>query len=83
MKAYITKYALTAGIIETNQAEEYFSSKTNSLAIVANIGTPSYIFHRTEWQATKELAVARTNIMRHARIEALKKQIDRLERLVF
>jgi hypothetical protein len=80
MKVWITKYALTAGIIETGTAE-----KKSLLpgTITANIGMPSNYFHRTEWQSTRELAVARANIMRDHRIQALKKQIAKLEAMEF
>jgi hypothetical protein len=80
MKAYITKYALTAGIIETNLAE-IINPDNNRLR--ANIGMPTVYFNKTEWQPTRELAVARANIMRENRIQALENQIARLKGLVF
>jgi hypothetical protein len=82
MKAYITKYALTAGIIETDQADEvkHFPFLRR---ISANIGKPTNFFNGTEWQETRELAVARANIMREHRIQALEKQIKKLKAKVF
>jgi hypothetical protein len=80
MKAYITKYALTAGIIETNLAEMV---NVQNHVIRANIGTPSNYFKRTEWQRERESAILRANIMRRQRIDALENQIKRLEGLVF
>ena len=78
MKAYITKYALTAGIIETDQA--FFADRKY---IIASVGLPKAHFSKTEWQPTRELAVARANIMRDQRIQALEKQIEKLKGLVF
>jgi len=80
MKAFITKYALTAGIIETNLAE-IVNSDNNRLR--ANIGMPTVYFTKTEWQPTRELAVSRAEIMREQRIQSLEKQLKRLKGLVF
>jgi hypothetical protein len=78
MKAFITKYALTAGIIETDQAKKY-----DNESIIAHIGLPSYFFCGTQWQHTREQAITRANIMRDQRIQALEKQIEKLKGLVF
>jgi hypothetical protein len=78
MKAYIIKYALTAGIIETGIAENL-----DNVRIRANIGMASDYFHKGEWFPTRELAISRAEIMRDHRIQALEKQIARLKGLVF
>jgi hypothetical protein len=82
MKAYITKYALTSGIQEVDDASEpEYESRmisVRSLGVFAN-------FHGEgrEWHRTKESAVAKAEQMRLAKIVSLKKSIKKLESLNF
>lgn len=79
MKAYITKYALTAGIIETDQAEQLH----NDSRIRANIGMDSNYFDALDWHKDKSYAINRARLMKQRRIESLKKQIKKLEAMEF
>lgn len=78
MKVYITKYALTKGIYEA-EAEE-------SNNFPGMITTKDYSYFHGEgkdWTRTKETAIVRAEEMRLKRIESLKKQIEKLEKLKF
>ncbi len=78
MKVYITKYALTKGIIETEDAEICYNISENM------IRSKKYgYFHKNDWQATKEGAVLRVEVMRIKKIESLKKQIEKLDKMKF
>lgn len=78
MKVWITKYALTQGIIETeidkqNSAMTYF---TNGMYFDTNaIGT--------YWHDTKESAVKTAGEMRQKKMDSLKRQIEKLEKMRF
>ena len=78
MKAWITKNALTKGIIETDIEREllgitFFSNdmyfKTSSMGI--------------DWHTSKKGALLRVEEMRQEKIESLKKQIKKLEDMKF
>lgn len=82
MKVWITKYALTKGIIE-EEAEICLDHngvpyKTNMID-TKNYGT----FHYEEWHKTKEQAIKMAEDMRKKKIESLKKQITKLEKMKF
>ena len=78
MKVWITKYALTTGIIET-EAEE---CGYDMIHVPGADVTHSY-YHKEgkEWHRTKEAAITRAQEMRRAKISSLKKQIDKLEKM--
>lgn len=79
MKAWITKYALTSGIIEME------GEITNSGSLYdMNAGFPTY-YHGEgrEWHRTKESAIAKAEEMRQKKIASLKKQIEKLEKMKF
>jgi len=80
MKVWITKYALTAGIIETELAEEVRDGM-----IRANIGMASNYFHGEgrEWHKTKESALRRAEIMRANKLDSLRKQIAKVKAINF
>ncbi len=84
-KFYVTKYALTQGIIEvegevcdgfpdmieeTEKTEHAYFKRT---------------FHgkNTEWHETKESAIKKAEEMRDKKIASLRKQIEKLERMKF
>ena len=80
MKVWITKYALTAGIIETGVAEEVGDGM-----IRANIDMASYCFHGEgqEWHKTKESALRRAEIMKANKLDSLRTQIAKVEAINF
>lgn len=75
MKVCITKYALTDGIQEM---EGKLSEKKYFLS---NDGV--YCIGQKDWHKTRAEAVTRAEEMRKAKIDSLKKQLDRLEKLKF
>lgn len=79
MIAYITKYALTEGIIESKDAEQ--SKAYPSMLDVPHLG---YV-HREgrDWHRTREAALARAEVMRKNKLASLKKQIKKMEELKF
>lgn len=80
MKVWITKYALTDGIICT-EGEEILGGiwvKDENVCLGRN-----HFFDRTEYHETKESAVKRAEEMRQKKIESLKQQIQKLEEMRF
>lgn len=75
MKVWITKYALTRGVMQINAMVVPRSSKTYVRGKLAN-GAP--IFTR-EWYGTAGEALRVAEQMRLAKIASLKRQIARLE----
>ena len=80
MKIYITKYALTRGIIEVEIVEIKNLDTTNGWL---RIHLPSAMiddsFGPQEWAASRVVAVTRAEEMREAKIAPLRKQIAKLE----
>ena len=70
--AWVTKYALTSGIIETKGQV----SDTGSLFF----GKHGYAY-RKDWQTSEQLAIERFHEMRLKKISSLKKQIEKLEKM--
>jgi signal recognition particle subunit SEC65 len=77
MKVWITKYALTTGIIE----KEVDKLGINSV-VTKKDKYPSY-FYLPDWWPTKESATLRAEQMRNAKIKSLEKQIEKLKKLTF
>lgn len=75
-KVWVTKYALTRGIIETEgQIDEDFPG------ILDAKGITNYLHGEgNEWHRTKESAIAKAEEMRQKKIESLKSQIEKLEK---
>ena len=80
MKVWITKYALTDGIIE-NDAEVCIDTDATGNMIVCD----RVYFHGEgrEWHRTKESAIQKAEEMRQKKIASLKKQIEKLEGMKF
>lgn len=79
MKVWITKYALTIGIIEINA-----EITEDGSAYDMGSSFPAYYHGEDkEWHRTKESAIARAEEMRQKKIESLKNQIEKLEVLKF
>lgn len=84
MKAFIVKYALTEGIQEVDA--EYCSEENQEMIKYRIFGGYCNIYCHKEngdWCKTKEAAVKVAEKMRIKRIESLKKQIGKLEKMRF
>lgn len=84
MKVWITKHALTQGIYEKDGD---VCEGTDGKMIVVNptdlrVGFTE-LFHRPDWHTDRRLAVIRAHEMLLKKIQSLKKQVTRLEKLDF
>jgi len=79
MKVWITKYALTSGIVEM-EAERCGS--TEKMIAVKGESYPQY-FHGQDWHENKESALLRAEVMRQKKIASLKKSMKAMEALRF
>jgi hypothetical protein len=94
LKYWITKYALTRGIIEVDDAEEELSYRhrygaklrDDTLTIPHPGGIPdktTYYGADGEWHRTKESAIAKAEEMRIKAIEKHRRSLERLEKMSF
>lgn len=79
MKAFVTKHALTKGIIEV---EATVNPNVSDDMIMTKEQYPAY-YHKGEWFETKYDAIEKAESMRIKKIESLKKQIKKLEKMNF
>lgn len=80
MKVWITKYALTKGIIEVDA----MLTSSDSISIKElNSDLNSNWFYKGDWYSDKESAIKKAEEMRQKKIESLKKQIKKLEEMRF
>lgn len=79
-KIYITKFALSTGIKEVELTREY---KVDNMKFVYVKGKYSSYKIGSEAFISKEDAIKQAEIMRLKKIESLKKQIKKLEKLKF
>ena len=80
MKVWITKYALTDGIIEA-EADTYTKGKI--FAFWNNDEMGAFYPHKEEVFFDKQSAIKKAEEMRQKKIESLKKQIKKLEEMRF
>lgn len=80
MKVWITKYALTKGIIEVDG--ELISSDFVSI-LNRGLSLPTHWFYKGDWHSDKQSAIKKAEEMRQKKIESLKKQIKKLEEMSF
>lgn len=75
MKVFVTKYALSNGIKETDCkiSEQFPDMAVDGLAY----------HHKPDWHENKEDAIIQAEKMRVAKIASLKKQLNKLEKLKF
>jgi hypothetical protein len=81
MKVFVTKYALTKGITErevTDRGDGHVEERCER----CEGGWPIY-YHKDDWCLTREAAVAKAEEMRVKRVEALKREIAKLEKMEF
>jgi len=77
--AYVTKYALTAGI------QSVFCEHSSKSPKMVSWYEGSYFqaAHGDDWHGTPEQAIARAEEMRGKKIKALEKQIAKLKAMTF
>ena len=75
MKAYITKWALTKGIIEVDNPEFY-----ENYLVISHIEP---LINPVDWFWAKQEAINRAEEMRVNKIASLRKQIAKLEIMKF
>lgn len=80
MKIYITKYALTTGIMEK---EGIINPSRHTMAIINTEGGLSEYYHGKDWYRTHDDAIARANEMRQKKVSCLLKQISKIESIKF
>lgn len=80
MKVYITKYALTKGIIVRDDAE---LCRDVSDKMISVPGQFTSYFHKPDWHETRETALTQCERMRAAKIKSVEKQLARLRELYF
>lgn len=78
MKAHITKYALTKGIIEMDVVES-----PNFQDMVSERSNRLRHFHGMDWHLSKMQAIEKAEEMRSKKIASLEKQIEKLKKLKF
>ena len=77
MKVFITKYALTQGILKR---EVNACAPATMVRDAINLGT---FYHGSEWHTTWYAAYAKAEDMRQKKIISLQKQISKLGKLEF
>ncbi len=81
MKVFVTKYALTLGIIEI-EAETCDSVNPD---MIKDINRKHDYYHGEgrEWHRSRETAIFKAQAMKEAKIKALNKQLEKLNKLTF
>lgn len=78
MKAYITKYVLTQGILEQEVEEiPYMSNMVKTTAFF-----PSF-YHKPFWHLTMEEAIKHANFLKEKEINSLEKKLAKIKSLTF
>lgn len=77
MKVWITKYALTKGIIEADGVH------TTQGVYIANSGLNTDWFYGSDWHSNKQSAIKKAEEMCQKKIESLKSQIKKFEEMRF
>lgn len=85
MKVWITKYALTKGIFETEVTSKCLDiDPTGNMICITENGFNSYCHGEgKEWNKDKESAIKRADEMKKKKISSLKKQIEKLKNMKF
>lgn len=74
MKVWITKYALTRGLFQTEATDlgdEMIETENQTY------------FHKNEWAKSKDEAIIIAELKRRNKIASLKKQLNKLEKMRF
>lgn len=82
MKVYVTKYALTRGVLLVDV--ELCSASSGEQQMVKEIGSPSpRYYHGRDWHISWEAAKAQAEELRDKAIASSKKRIVKLESMTF
>ena len=88
---YITKYALTGGIVKVKGrlcesrrpdgtlVDDYGGTMDKGVWVAVRFGTDTATFHKGEWHTTLEAAQDRVQAMKSAKLKFLRKQVAKLE----
>lgn len=79
MKVYITKYALTKGILIKDAEDRY----EGMIRIKRSSCFYTQYFNVPDWHKTKKAAIKQANEMKKKKIASLKKQLNRIQALTF
>lgn len=79
MKVWITKYALTQGILE-REAER---TRFDDMISVKTPNSFTQYFHKDEWFADKQDAIKKAEAMRDAKIKSLDKAKQKILKIKF
>lgn len=82
IRVWITKYALTRGIYQSNVEMCNPETSPNGMIVDTTTGCSVY-FHKRDWCHTREEAVGQAHEMRVKKIQSLKKQLTKLESMTF
>lgn len=77
---WITQYALTQGVFETN-AKHCLKLSDKMISVVHHNGFGNDCYHKPHWHKTKEEADARVRVMIYKKIKSLKKSLAKMEEL--
>lgn len=81
MKAWITKYALTSGILEMEgEVVEKFTSMFRSNI---DAGEFQQFFHKPYWHPSREAAVVHANELKERKIKSIEKSLSKLRKTTF
>jgi hypothetical protein len=92
MKVYITKHALSKGIREIKETNDYFfETNITSITYFKKINDPKAIndkcpvsfYYKPDWHSTKEEAIERAEQMRIQEINKLLRKVKKLQNLKF
>ena len=78
--AYVTKYALTAGILKL-VVEDYSNIAEGMVQQAVPQGSYPNKYHASQWARTREAALLAAEAMRAKKIKSLERQIARLKAL--
>lgn len=85
MKVWITKYALTKGILQKETDDFCLSTDPTGNMICINENGYRQCFHEKgdEWCDDKQSVIAKAEMMRKKKITNLEKQIEKLKNIKF
>lgn len=83
MKFYITKYALTQGIIEVDRGSVREVEIKDGRLLFWDKKSWMQVYSAGEWYTEKRMAVADAEHRKQKKIASLKKQISKLEAMQF
>lgn len=78
MIVYITKYALTLGILEKEVKVSTVSSD-----MVCDNNNRLHYYHKPYWHENKQDAIGHPNKLKEIKIKSLEKQLSKIKKLAF